>query len=241
VFRELGYNPSYLHLANSAGVFDQPSAWGNMVRPGGVLFGLWRDVLAPSHDRYRTGSGGDWENLVRTGSDRVSHVVAESDQPAKGSSSLREDNTSTSINRAELPFALKPVMSLRTCITMLKWVPLGETIGYGCTYEASRQTLVATLPIGYNDGYMRGLSNRGRVIIRGTYASVIGRVSMDLTLVDVTNVSEVELGDVVTLMGQGTDGGRAVTPEDIARTAGTISYEVTCGISHRVPRIYLPK
>ena len=101
---------------------------------------------------------------------------------------------------------------------------------------------MATLPIGYNDGYLRGLSNRGRAIVRGGFASVIGRVSMDLTLVDVTNVAGVELDDIVTLMGRDHDGGNlTVTAEDVAKTAGTISYEVTCGIGGRVPRIYLPE
>jgi alanine racemase len=200
LFRERGYTPTYRHLANSAATFDQPSAWGNMVRPGGVLYGLWRDILAP----VRTASGSD---RLSTGSGLAS--------------------------------SLKPVMSLRSRIALLKWVPEGETIGYGCTYETSRKTLVATLPIGYNDGYLRGLSNRGRVIVRGTYASVVGRVSMDLTLVDVTNVAGVQLGDVVTLLGHDhEDHDLAVSAEDIARTAGTLSYEVACGISHRVPRIY---
>jgi len=96
--------------------------------------------------------------------------------------------------------------------------------------------LVATLPLGYHDGYMRGLSNRGRVIVRGAYASVIGRVSMDLTLIDVTNIPGVTVGDVVTLLGN--DGGLSVTAEDLARIAGTLSYELTCGISERVPRVY---
>ena len=203
VFRGNGFEPTYRHLANSAAIFDQPGAWGNMVRPGGVLYGLWRDVLAPAHN---AGSGA---NRYRTES--VS-------------------------NHAEL--LLKPVMSLRSRIALLKWVPAGETIGYGCTYETSRPTLVATLPIGYNDGYLRGLSNRGRVIARGTYASVIGRISMDLTLVDVTNVPGVSLNDVVTLLGTTPDNpDLLVSAEDIARTVGTLSYEVTCGISDRVPRV----
>jgi alanine racemase len=199
-FREQGYQPAYRHLANSAAIFDQPSALGNMVRPGGVLYGLWRDVLAP----------------IRAARDRT------------GSSSDKAGPN------------LKPVMSLRSRIALLKWVPAGETIGYGCTYEASRKTLVATLPIGYNDGYLRGLSNRGRAIVRGAYASVIGRVSMDLTLVDVTNVAGVELGDIVTLMGTTRDYPELhILAEDIAKTVGTLSYEVTCGISHRVPRIHV--
>jgi len=182
-FREQGFNPTYQHLANSAAIFGQPRGWGNMVRPGGVLYGLWRDTLAP----------GDRD------------------------------------------VALRPVMSLHSRIILLKWVPQGETVGYGCTFEASRQTLVATIPIGYDDGYMRALSNRGHAIIRGVYATVIGRISMDLTLIDVTNVPGVELNDEVILMGS--DGALAVTAEDLAKTAGTLSYEVTCGIGARVPRI----
>ncbi|HEV7397777.1 MAG TPA: alanine racemase [Pyrinomonadaceae bacterium] len=185
LFREQGFNPEHLHLSNSAGIFDHSEARGTMVRPGGVLYGMWRDVLDQTH-------------------------------------------------KHELK--LHPVMSVRSRICLLKWVPPGETIGYGCTFEVSRPTLVATLPLGYHDGYMRGLSNRGRVIVRGVYASVIGRVSMDLTLVDVTNISGVIVGDVVTLLG--TDSGLTITAEDLARISGTISYELTCGISERVPRVY---
>jgi len=184
-FRESGFDPTYRHLANSAAIFGQPNARGNLVRPGGVLYGLWRDILAPED---------------------------------------RDVN-------------LRPVMSLHSRITLLKWVPQGETVGYGCTFEASRKTLVATVPIGYDDGYMRALSNRGHAIIRGVYATVIGRISMDLTLIDVTNVPGVQTEDEVTLLG--TEGELSVSAEELARTAGTLSYEVTCGVSERVPRIYL--
>lgn len=184
-FREHGYAPTYRHLANSAGIFSQPFAWGNMVRPGGVLYGLWRDILAPSDRDER----------------------------------------------------FKSVMSLHSRIALLKWVPAGETVGYGCTFEASSKTLVATIPVGYDDGYLRVLSNRGHAIIRGVYAMVIGRISMDLTLIAVTNVPGVELDDEVILLGN--DGALAVTAEEIAKIAGTLSYEVTCGISERVPRVYL--
>src|SRR6185503_19688062 len=174
-FRDLGFAPSFVHLANSAGIFAERESWGNMVRPGGVLYGVWRDILDPAH---------------------------------------RNEN-------------LRPVMSLHSRISLLKWVPEGETVGYGCTFEASRKTLVATIPIGYDDGYMRALSNRGHAIIRGVYATVIGRISMDLTLIDVTNVPGVQTEDEVTFMGR--EGELAVSAEEIARTAGTLSYEVTCG------------
>ena len=149
-FREHGFEPTYRHLANSAAIFGQSNAWGNLVRPGGVLYGLWRDILAP------------------------------------------EDRN----------VSLRPVMSLHSRITLLKWVPQGETVGYGCTFEASRKTLVATVPIGYDDGYMRALSNRGHAIIRGVYVTVIGRISMDLTLIDVTNVPGVQTEDEVVLIGR---------------------------------------
>jgi alanine racemase len=184
VFRKHGFQPTYRHLSNSAAIFGQPAASGNMVRPGGVLYGLWRDILAL----------GDRE------------------------------------------VQLRPVLSLHTRIVLLKWVPPGETVGYGCTFEASQKTLVATVPIGYDDGYMRALSNRGHSIIRGTYATVIGRISMDLTIIDVTNVPGVEVDDEVVLIGA--RDGLSVTAEEIARTAGTLSYEITCGIGQRVPRIY---
>jgi alanine racemase len=135
---------------------------------------------------------------------------------------------------------LAPVMSLHSRISMLKWVPQGETIGYGCTFEASRRSLIATLPIGYHDGYMRALSNRAHVIVRGAYVPVVGRVSMDLTLIDVTTLSGVEVGDKVTLLGWDRENaGAKISAEDLARIAGTLSYEVTCGIGERVPRRYL--
>jgi alanine racemase len=187
-FRERGYRPTHLHLANSAGVYGHRESWGNMVRPGGVLYGLWRDVLPLSVSDPR----------------------------------------------------LVPVMSLYSRIIMLKWVPPGETIGYGCTFEASRRSLIATLPIGYHDGYMRGFSNRAHVIVRGVYAPVVGRVSMDLTLIDVTDIAGVELNDEVTLLGWDRRTPELkIKAEDLARIAGTLSYEVTCGVSDRVPRVYV--
>jgi len=192
-FREHGFEPRYRHLSNSAGIFAQPAAsgklggetGGNMVRPGGVLYGLWRDILAPEH---------------------------------------RDQE-------------FQPVMSLHSRITLLKWVPAGETVGYGCTFEATRKTLVATVPLGYDDGYMRALSNRGHAIIRGVYATVIGRISMDLTLIDVTNVPGVQLDDEIILLGQA--GGLSITAEELGKTVGTLSYEVTCGIGSRVPRVFV--
>src|SRR5437016_5229441 len=127
---------------------------------------------------------------------------------------------------------LRPVMSVRSCIMLLKRVNKGEKLGYDCTYETTRESLIATIPIGYDDGYLRALSNRGQVIVRRKFAPVVWRVSMDLTLIDVTDVAGVSLDDRVTLLGQ--EGELLVTAEDIAELAGTISYEIACGISNRV-------
>src|SRR5437016_8716186 len=183
-FRERGFKPTLVHAANSAATFVHPRSWGNMIRPGGTLYGFSRDVLPP---------------------------------------------------QIETP-PLRPVMSLRSRIMLLKNVAKGEKLGYDCTFETARDSIVATIPIGYDDGYRRALSNKGRVIVRGRFAPVVGRVSMDLTLIDVTDVPDVRLNDPVILLGR--DGQLSITAEEIARTIGSLSYEITCGISSRVPRIY---
>ena len=133
--------------------------------------------------------------------------------------------------------ALKPVMSVHSRIVLLKSVGPGEKLGYGCTFETKRESLIGTIPIGYDDGYRRSFSNRGKMIVRGHFAPVVGRVSMDMTLIDVTDVPNVTSDDYVTLLGS--EGEVAITAEDLGELAGTISYEITCGISNRVPRIYL--
>jgi alanine racemase len=184
LFRERGFAPTYVHAANSAATFAYPRARGNIVRPGGALYGFSRDVLQPNVEAA----------------------------------------------------PLKPVMSVHSRIMLLKTVGRGEKLGYGCTFETTRESLIATIPIGYDDGYRRALSNRGRVIVRGVFAPVVGRVSMDLTMIDVTDVPDVALDDQVTVMGR--NGQLSITAEDLGELAGTISYEITCGISPRVPRLY---
>lgn len=128
---------------------------------------------------------------------------------------------------------LKPVLSLRSAIAHLKNVPKGETLGYGRTFMTVRDSVIATVPIGYADGYPRAVSNKGKVIIKGGFAPVVGRVSMDWTIVDVTDIPA-GIGDEVTLIGR--EGSLSIAAEDIAQWAGTISYEITCGVSQRVER-----
>ena len=131
---------------------------------------------------------------------------------------------------------LKPVMTLKTRIGLLKRVPAGEKISYGGTYVTTKESLLATLPIGYADGYNRQLSNHGQVLIRGRKAPVVGRVCMDYIIVDVTDIPKVSLGDAVVLMGR--QGQEQITAEEIAEKIGTISYEVLCLVGKRVPRVY---
>ena len=132
---------------------------------------------------------------------------------------------------------LKPVMSLRSRIAMIKTVLKGESIGYGRTFIARRDSIIATVPIGYHDGLPRALSNKGQFIIKGNLAPIVGRVSMDWTTVDVTDIPNVSVGDLVTIIGR--DNECEIKAEDLARIVDTISYEITCGIGPRVPRIYL--
>ena len=131
---------------------------------------------------------------------------------------------------------LRPVMTLKTCIHFLKAVSPGAGISYGCTFVTKKESLIATLPIGYADGYPYDLSNSGEVLIRGKRAPVVGRVCMDLIMVDATHIPGVSLGDEVVVIGkQGRD---EITAEEIAAKARSIPYEILCSIGKRVPRVY---
>jgi alanine racemase len=187
VVRSGGHSPRWIHAASSAGALAYPRARGNLVRPGGVLYGLWRDVISPSTE----------------------------------------------------PLEWRPVMSLRTSIVLVKTVKAGIPLGYGGTFVTARDSRIATIAIGYEDGLRRELSNRGQVIVRGLLVPIVGRVSMDLTLIDVTDVEGASINDKVVIIGS--QGEWQISAEDVAARLGTISYEVTCGISDRVPRFYLTR
>jgi len=184
LLRAEGFDPTWRHLANSAGMHAYPAARGTLVRVGALLYGLTGDILKPGLP----------------------------------------------------PPAVEPVLSLHSRIAWLKTVPPGTAIGYGSTYVTERESRIATIPIGYADGLRRELSNVGRVLVRGAFAPIVGRVSMDLTMVDVTGIPDVALDDEVVLLGaQGTQRIRA---EALAALLGTVSYEVVTGISARVPHVY---
>jgi alanine racemase len=185
LFESKGFRPIYKDLANSPGAVAHKNSRANMVRLGGILYGLGEDVLP------------------------------------------------TEIEKPNL----KPVMSLFSQIAHLKKVPKGETLGYSRTFKTYRDSLIATIPIGYQDGLPRALSNKGRVIVNGKYAPMVGRISMDWTILDVTDIPNVNLNDQVVIIGE--QNGLKITAEEIAMKTDTISYEITCGINRRVVRKYV--
>ena len=132
---------------------------------------------------------------------------------------------------------IKPVLTWKTRILHIKEVEENEFIGYGMTYMTSKKTIVATLPVGYADGYSRGLSNKGSVIIKGKLAPIIGNVCMDQFMVDITDIEDVNIGDEAILLGS--DGAVKFDAEDMAKILNTISYEVLCLIGRRAPRVYI--
>ena len=132
---------------------------------------------------------------------------------------------------------LKPAMELKSHIVYIKTVGAGEGVSYGSTYITERETKIATVSIGYADGYPRALSSVGRVLVRGQYANIIGRVCMDQMMIDVSHIEDVQEGDMVTLVGR--DGDHTITAEEIASYMNTINYEFICGLGRRVPRVYL--
>ena len=139
---------------------------------------------------------------------------------------------------ANLP--LHPVLSWKTRVLTVKEVAAGQAVGYMGTFVTKTQSRIAVLPVGYADGYPRLLSNRARVIVGGEFAPVVGRVSMDLTIVDVSHIPGVAVGDEVILIGQtaGEGSAKSVDAIELARWCESVPYEILCGLSQRVPRVY---
>ncbi len=151
---------------------------------------------------------------------------------------------------ADKDIVVKPVLSLKTKIVFLKNVPLGKRISYGGTFLTRRESWIATLPIGYADGYSRFLSNpcpaggsvgNGEVLVHGRRCPLVGRVTMDMIMIDVTDLissgQKINVGDEVVIIGQ--QGEEKISTEELAKKIGTISYEIVCGLSKRLPRVYL--
>ncbi len=172
----------FIHCCNSAASTLRDSNYGNLIRPGIILYGL---------------------------------------PPAAG---------------LDIGCDLKPVMSVKSAVSMVKEIDKGDSVAYGRTFTATKKLRLATVPIGYADGYPRAMSNKGKVIINGQFAPIIGRICMDQMTVDVSNIKNVDIGTEVTVIGQ--DGDLSISFDDIANMCNTISYEIMCNISIRMPRVY---
>ena len=133
--------------------------------------------------------------------------------------------------------ALKPALTLKATITNVKTLEKDMYVSYGRTFKTSNETIVATIPVGYADGYLRKLSENGKVIIKGEFAPIIGRICMDQFMIDVTNIPDVKIGDEVILLGE--KNGLKYNADDMAKKLDTINYEVTCMLKSRLPRVYI--
>lgn len=147
----------------------------------------------------------------------------------------RETKLSWALEHGRDGLELRPVLCWRAMVGQLQRVTSGESVGYGRTWRALRDTVLAVIPVGYADGYPRELGNRALVAVRGRHAPVVGRICMNILMVDVTDIPEVEIGDIVTLVGS--DGEATITVEDLAGLCGTINYEVLARLSPAIPRV----
>ncbi len=205
----------YTHFANSGDPRDDFTETQNASFDAMVQTLRAAGINAPLH---RANSAATMRGLVNPGEDvRVGIALY-------GAEALDVDSR------------LEPLMRWRTEIARLKRLPAGHAVGYGETFRTTRDSDIATLPVGYADGYSRLLSNRGHVLVHGRRAPVVGRVSMDLVTIDVTDIESVAVGDEAVLLGS--QGDETIKAEEMASLIGTISYEVFCNVSARVPRVY---
>ena len=183
--KTLGRAVPLKHIANTGAIFLSPDSYHNLVRAGGVIYGI------------------DPGTVIKTG------VI------------------------------FKPIMTLKSQIAFIKIVPPGTPVGYNRTFVANKRTKIATIPVGYNDGYPYQLSNKGYALIRGQKVNIIGTVTMDYIMLDVTNIPDVKTGDDVVLIGQQSN--KQITIEELARLISVSPYVITCGLGKRVRRVYLTK
>jgi len=197
------------HMAGSAAAMLLPETRFDIARIGISLYGLW-----PAEET---------KILMIAKGQNLLEILSDKEIQSRG------------VNL--LAYFLRPVMQFKTTVVQVKEIPPGNCIGYGCTYETRRLTKVAILPAGYAEGIDRKLSNCGEVLIRGKKASIIGRICMNLTIVDITDIPDVSAGDEVVLIGK--QGDQEITAEDMADKVGTINYEIVTRINWQVPRVYI--
>ena len=186
----LGVSPGIVHMANSGAICARPSTWGDMVRPGAILYGY--------HQSF--------------------------DPPQKKQEVM-----------CAMP--LEPCLSLRARIISLREIPAGQAVGYGARFVTSRPSRIAVINAGYADGIVRARTNRGCALVRGRRVPLVGTISMDLTMLDVTDVPDSKLGDVVTIYGK--DGQASIEVSEVAREIGTVTSDLLCALGRRVPKFYI--
>ena len=214
----------FTHLASSE-VLDDPGTNAQIGRFEDAITQLKESGISPAY--YHMANSGavvarrsTWKNMVRPGLALYGYTL-----PITGA------------REASPALPLQPALSWKTRIAGLRDVPAHQPLGYGGAYVTPAPAKIAILPVGYADGLSRQLSSRGRVLVRGDYAAIVGNISMDITLIDVTSIPGVAVGDEVILLGAA--GSRSVTAWDHANLSRTLPYEVLCGISKRVPRSYV--
>jgi len=188
--RALGVLPGIVHMANSGAICARPSTWGDMVRPGAILYGY--------HQSF--------------------------DPPQKKQEVM-----------CAMP--LEPCLALRARIISLREIPAGQAVGYGARFVTSRPSRIAVINAGYADGIVRARTNRGCALVRGRRAPLVGTISMDLTMLDVTDVEGTKLGDIVTIYGK--DGQASIDVSEVAREIGTVTSDLLCALGRRVPKFYV--
>ena len=210
-----GIHPRYRHCANSAAITFLKDSHFDLVRPGLILYGLTPVPLAADIPP-ETGYAG-----VHPPTKRVDYA--------------RERTEATRDRYA--PFPLRPALSLKARVVQVNRLPAGDAVGYGLTYRTHRDSVFALLPLGYADGLARALSNRGWALIHGQRAPIAGRISMDQTILDVTEIPDVAVGDVAVLIGN--QGAEHISAWEVGLAMGSIAYEVLVGLGARLPRVYL--
>ncbi len=216
----------FSHIASSE-VLDAEDAAAQIVCFNRVLSSLRAAGLEPplrhlSNSAAVAGRPDTWNTMVRPGLALYGYVPPFS---------------AHATTKFPAPLTVEPVLSWKTRIISQREMPAGQAIGYNATYMTKAPSRIAVIAAGYGDGFNRAMSNKARVIVRDHYAPVVGRISMELTTIDVTEIPGTEIGDEALLIGRSEH--CSVTAEDQARWVGTIPYEITCGINRRVPRVYV--
>ena len=216
------------HLASSD-VLDAVQNEEQSVRFDAMLKTVLEAGLSPRYLHLANTSAllsrqNSWKNMVRPGLALYGYAL-----------NFRREGR---VEKSAAPLPVAPALSWKSRILSIKHVPAHQRLGYNASYTTTEPSTIAVLPVGYADGFDRRLSNRGQVIVRGKLAPIVGLISMDLTLVDVTGVPSAEVGDEVTLIGR--DGACAIDVWDHARLCSTVPYEILCAVSKRVPRRYIP-